>query len=341
MKMKKIFAALLSSAMMLTVLAGCGGNSAFSSGSASGAEAKPGSIVIKYSTWANEGEAAYEGMKQFKELVETGSNGVIEVLLYPSSQAGSTAEQMEQVSMNTLQMMSSGDPGVKELEYLCLPYLFEDLDKYSEFMASEVGQQYCQKSIDSRNLRVLDTLPRSPRIISSNFAINEVADIKGMKIRTPEKDYYVQTFEALGASPTPMSLGECYSAMQTGVVEGQENPIETIVANGFQNVNKYLVISNHMVKPAFVMINNDFFNGLSEEHQKLIVDACAQSKAAAEEYMQDAMAEDLQTCIDAGMTVCEPDLAEFAAATQSVRDELGVKAWGEEGYAAIKAIAEG
>ncbi len=336
MKFKRVLVSLLSAAMALSALAGCGSSSSSSSGSGEPAQ---GSIVIKYSTWANEGEAAYEGMKKFQELVEAGSNGVIKVELYPSNQAGTTNEQVEQLSLNQLQMMSSGDPAIVELEYLCLPYLFDNLDLYTEFLASELGQQYVQQGIDQRNARILDTLPRSPRIISSNIPINSLADMANMKIRAPEKDYYVETFKAFGANPTPMDLGECYSAMQTGVVEGQENPIETIVSYGFQNVNKYLVLSNHMIKPAFVMINNEFFNGLSQEYQTLIVDSCAQAKAYAEEYMEGAMEKDLQTCIDAGMTVCEPDLAEFEAATQSVRDKLGVKVWGEDGYAAIKEIA--
>lgn len=343
MKLKRAMASLLTGAMMLAALAGCGSKTTTPAGGSSAStgadEPKQGSVVIKYSTWANEGEAAYEGMKKFKELVEAGSNGVIKVDLFPSNQAGSTNEQVEQVSMNQLQMMSSGDPGIVELEYLCLPYLYDSLDQYSEFMNTELGQSYIQQSIDQRNCKIIDTLPRSPRIISSNIAINSLADMKNMKIRVPERDYYVKTFEAFGTNPTPMDMGEVYSAMQTGVVEGQENPIETIVSYGFQNVNKYLVMSNHMIKPAFVMINNDFFNSLPEEYQTLVLDACAQAREYASEYMETAMEKDLQTCIDAGMTVCEPDLAEFEAATQSVRDELGVKTWGEEGYAAVKAIA--
>lgn len=341
MKLKRILASALACAM-LAALAGCGsdGGSSDSAGSGSSENsAAQGSIVIKYATWANEGEAAYEGMKVFKELVEEGSDGVIKVELYPSNQAGTTNEQVEQVSMNQLQMMSSGDPGIVELEYLCLPYLFSSLDQYSEFMNTELGQSYIQQSIDERNCKVIDTLPRSPRIISSNIEINSLADMKNMKIRVPERDYYVETFEAFGTNPTPMDMGEVYSAMQTGVVDGQENPIETIVSYGFQNVNKYLVMSNHMIKPAFVIISNEFYESLSPEYQELIVDACTQAREYASEYMETAMEQDLQTCIDAGMTVCYPDLEEFEAATQSVRDDLGVKTWGEDGYAIVKEIA--
>ena len=278
-------------------------------------------------------------MKEFKKYVEEGSNGDIEVLLYPSNQAGSTNEQVEQVSMNQLQMMSSGDPGIKEIEYLCLPYLFSDLSQYNTFLESDLGQKYVEQGISSRNTRILDTLPRSPRIISCNKAVNSLADLKGMKLRAPEKDYYVETLKALGANPTPMDMGEVYSAMQTGVVEGQENPIETIVSYGFQNVNKYLVMSNHIIKPAFVMINEEFFQGLSEEYQQLIIDGCAKARDYANDYMETAMEQDLQTCIDAGMTVCEPDLTEWKEATQSVRDDLGTKIWGADGYEEVKAIA--
>ncbi len=354
MKLKRI-AAITMAAVTALAMTGCQSNSSDSAATTAAANteaasnteaaAKPeaaakASITIKYATWANDGEAAYEGMKKFKEIVEDGSNGDIVVDLYPSNQAGSTNEQVEQVSMNQLQMMCSGDPGIVELEYLCLPYLLTSLDQYTEFMATDLGQTYVQKSINDRNCKIIDTLPRSPRIISSNIEINSLADMKNMKIRVPERDYYVETFKALGANPTPMDMGEVYSAMQTGVVDGQENPIETIVSYGFQNVNDYLVMSNHIIKPAFVMINNDFFNGLSDEYQKLILDACTEAREYATEYMDSAMEQDLKTCVDAGMTVCEPDLTEFKEATQGVRDELGVKTWGEDGYAVIKSIAE-
>lgn len=346
MKMKRSLALFVSLALAAAALTGCSGSSSSSAAasgsdaasSESGAAAKA-SIQIKYSTWAADGEAAYEGMKEFKKYVEEGSNGDIEVLLYPSNQAGSTNEQVEQVSMNQLQMMSSGDPGIKEIEYLCLPYLFSDLSQYNTFLESDLGQKYVEQGISSRNTRILDTLPRSPRIISCNSPVNSLADLKGMKLRAPEKDYYVDTLKALGANPTPMDMGEVYSAMQTGVVEGQENPIETIVSYGFQNVNKYLVMSNHIIKPAFVMINEEFFQGLSEEYQQLIIDACAKARDYANDYMETAMEKDLQTCIDAGMTVCEPDLTEWKEATQSVRDDLGTKIWGADGYEEVKAIA--
>ncbi|KAB0577186.1 tripartite ATP-independent transporter DctP family solute receptor [Fusobacterium naviforme] len=359
--MKKNLFLVLTASMLAMSLSACGGGSATvtiaaqSSGEATGtaaeeskeveanistADTSHASVTIKYSTWANDGEAAYEGMEMFKKLVEEGSEGNIAVELYPANQLGSTNEQVEQITMNQIQMMSSGDPGVKELEYLCLPYLFTDLSQYEEFLSSDLGKKYIQKSIDDRDALILDTLPRSPRIISSNIPINSLQDMKNMKIRVPERDYYVETFKALGTQPTAMDMGEVYSAMQTGVVEGQENPIETIVSYGFQNVNKYLVYSNHMIKPAFVIVSNSFFNSLTPDQQTLVRESCEKAREYATDYMEDAMKKDRQTCIDAGMEICEPDLEEFKAATQSVRDELGEQIWGKEGYEFVKSIAE-
>jgi len=300
--------------------------------------AKKGSISIKYSTWASDGEAAYEGMKLFKQLVEEGSKGVIAVYLFPSNQAGKTEEQFEQVSMNTLQMMSSGNPGSTKLEYLSLPYLMDTNAQFSAVLNSELGKRFNQEILKDKGVINIDILPRNPRIISLNKEVNSPADLRGVKLRVPERDYYVETFKAFGSNPTPMDMGEVYSAIQTGVVSGQENPIETIVSYGFQKICKYLIITNHIVKPAFVAINDEFFKSLSPEYQKLVKDSCAAAREYAEKYMNEQMENYYKICRDAGMKVIQPNLAPFKKATQKVRDTLGVKAWGEDGYKEILKI---
>jgi len=318
------------------IFTGC--SSSKSSTPEASAAPEKGSIKINYSTWASDGEASYEGMKLFKKIVEEKSEGVIVVNLFPSNQAGKTEEQFEQVSMNTLQMMSSGNPGSQKLEYLSLPYLMDNNAQFSAVINSEIGKKFNQEIIDEKGVFNIDILPRTPRIVSCNNKVNVPADFKGMKIRVPERDYYVKTFEAFGANPTPMDMGEVYSAIQTGVVSGQENPIETIVSYGFQNICDYLIITNHIVKPAFVAINNDFYKSLSPEYQQLITEACKEAREYAEKYMNEQMSNYYKTCTDAGMTIIEPDLTPFKEATQGVRDELGVKAWGEDGYKQILEI---
>jgi hypothetical protein len=146
---------------------------------------------INYGTWASPGEAAYEGMEQFKKTVEDGSNGDIKVFLYPGNQLGATDEQVEQVTMGTIQMMSSGQAGMTEIEYLSLPYLMKSIANWEKVINGPIGEQWNKTLVSERGIRMLGFLPRGPRVISCNKIINSMEDLKGLKIRSPERDYYV------------------------------------------------------------------------------------------------------------------------------------------------------
>ncbi len=292
-------------------------------------------ITISYSTWASDGEAAYEGMEKFKEIVETESDGNITVNLFPANQLGKTEEQLEQLALNTIQLMSSGNPGIKELEYLALPYLMDSMDEWTTVLNSKIGQKWNEQLLEAKGIVNIGFLPRSPRIVSVNEEINTPADFAGLKLRVPERDYYVETFKAFGANPTPMDFGEVYSALQTGVVSGQENPIETIYAAGFHEIQDYLIITNHIVKPAFVSTNKQFLDSLSPEYKELILKAVDEGRKYAEEIMNKQGADFEAKMEEAGMTIIRPDLAPFVEVTQGVRDTLGTSVWGEEDYQAI------
>lgn len=295
---------------------------------------------IHYGTWASSGEAAYTGMEKFKELVEKGTNGEVKVFLYPADQLGKTTEQFEQVQMGTIQMMSSGQPPMTEIEYLSLPYLVKSLDNWKLILNSDIGKEWNRKCLSDYGVRILGLLPRGPRVISANRVITAMDNLKGMKIRSPERDYYVDTLVAMGAQPTTMSFGEVYTSLQTGVVDGQENPIETIVAAGFYEVQKCIALTNHINKPAFVVINEDFFQGLTEEQQKVLADAQVEAEMLTQKLMEQQQVEFLQRIKDAGVVVTTPDLEPFIEATQKVRDNLGTKIWGEENYKKIVEMAQ-
>ena len=103
-------------------------------------------------------------------------------------------------------------------------------------LQSEIGKEWEQEMKENQGLLTLGIIPRGPRVVSSNVEIETPEDIEGLKIRAPERDYYVETFKALGANPTPVDFGELYSAIDTGIVTAQENPLETIVAGGFMEI---------------------------------------------------------------------------------------------------------
>lgn len=326
--MKKALKIMVGSLAVASLLAACSGND-------EGGSTAEETYKISYSTWANEGEPAYEGMEKFKEIVEEQTDGAIEIDLFPANQLGTTAEQMEQVRMGSIEMMSSGDPGMEEIEYLSLPYLMKSNEHWTHVLESDIGQEWNDKLINDLGVRNIGILPRGPRVISANTEIHTPEDMNGLKLRAPARDYYVETFKALGANPTPMDFGELYSALQTGIVEGQENPLETFHASGFAEVQDYVILSNHMYKPAFVSVNEEFFSGLSDEHQQILVDAAKEAQEFADEQLvesEQTMREEIEA---AGVTFVEPDIAAFEEATQSVRDTLGEQRWGKETYEKI------
>lgn len=156
------------------------------------------------------------------------------------------------------------------------------MKNYSEVLDTDFGAEWNEKLIDEREIRLLGFMPRNPRQISANIDLNSIEDLKGLKLRSPERDYYVKSLSALGANPTPMAFGEVYTGLQAGVVDGQENPIETIYAAKFYEVQNSIAMVNYITKPAYVMIGNSFWEGLSAEDQALLKKANDASTALIE-----------------------------------------------------------
>jgi tripartite ATP-independent transporter DctP family solute receptor len=304
------------------------------------ATANAKTIEVRYGLWAKKGEAQYIGAQKFKEVLEKESNGAMKVIVYPGNQLGTPREMLVQLAVNTTQVMASGDPGIKEIEYLALPFLMRGLNNYTAVINSSIGDAWNKKLIEQRKVRLLGFLPRSPRQISANRIINSLADLKGMKIRVPERDYYVQSFIAFGAKPTPMAFKEVYTSLQTGIVDGQENPIETIWAMKFHEVQKSVAMVGYIDKPAYTMISEKFWQARSEEERSWLNTAQRASEVLVKELLPKQQKELVEKMKNAGIAITYPDKEEFRKASQVVRDTLGTKMWGEETYKKISEIGQ-
>ncbi|MBI3709823.1 MAG: TRAP transporter substrate-binding protein [Proteobacteria bacterium] len=295
---------------------------------------------VRYGLWAKPGEAQYIAADKFKQMLEADSKGAFKVTLYPGDVLGTEAEQAEQLALGTTQVFASGWAGIKQIEYLALPYLMSNLKNYVSVIESPIGQQWNDELAGKSKVRIVGFLSRSPRQITANRPINSMADLKGLKMRVPELDYYVKSFVAFGARPTPMAFGEVYTALQAGTVDGQENPIETIYAQKFHEVQKSIAIVDYIKKPAYVMVGMPFWSKLKPEEQALVLKAQRASEAVVEELLPKQQEELLQKMKQGGIQVTYPDRVPFIQATQAVRDELGIKAWGEKLYREIVAIGQ-
>jgi len=295
---------------------------------------------VRYGLWAKEGEAQFDGAMTFKEVVEERTDGRFEVKIFPGNQLGTPREMLAQLALDDTQLCASGDPGIKEIEYLALPYLMKGIENYAAVIDSPIGEQWNEKLVNERRIRLLGFLPRSPRQISTNKPIHEMADLRGLKIRAPERDYYVESLTALGANPTPMAFAEVYTALQTGVVDGQENPIETIWAQKFHEVQEAIAMVSYIDKPAYVMIGQPFWSRLSEEERAVFQDAQVASRTVVEEILPRQQEELIEKMKAEGIVFTYPDQEEFIEATQPVRDKLGIAVWGEELYRQIVEIGQ-
>lgn len=213
-------------------------------------------------------------LEKLSDLILERTNGSIKIEVYPGEQLGGARELIES-TMRGRQEMAYDGPGVisqffPKISVLQMPLLYNNLDEVMKVFESEVGQELKQELIKKRNLRILDMWLYGTRHITSNKPIRSMKDFNGLKIRVPEVEEPLATFKALGANPTPISFGEVYFSLQTGVVDAQENPLPTIDAYKFYEVQDYLILTGHEMTSIFVIINEEKWQSLSSEEQKII-----------------------------------------------------------------------
>ncbi len=223
----------------------------------------------------------------FKNLVETGTNGEIEVRLFPGGVLGQEREMMEmlkagliQVHLATAGSMGSFFPlyGVFDIPYL-IPSYSVAYDVWDGWFGEKVDDLIFAKT----GLRSLGFFAQSGfyHLTNSKKKIKTVDDVKGLKFRTMTLPSHIKVFEAMGASAIPISWAELYTSLQTGVIEGQHNPVGYIVQGNLQEVQKYMTLTGHMYAVGFFLVNDAWFQSLSDDYKNVVLDAVRVAKTAA------------------------------------------------------------
>lgn len=294
--------------------------------------------VIKVGHGAAESFHMHRALLHFEELVEAGSNGEIDVQIFPSSQMGPDREMIEGVQTGVLEMaippssfFAGWDPAFAVIE---LPYMYASKDIAFDVLDSEAGDGMIAR-VEDQGLVGLGWLELGVRNVTNNVRpIASPADLEGVKLRTMQVPAHVATFQALGANPTPMNFGEVYSALQQGVIDGQENPLAIITSQRFYEVQKYLSTTGHVFAVYMPVISQPFFDSLSAEHQQLVRDSMAAARVHQAELVSAEDASQLDEIRASGVEVLELTAEQrqaFADATESVRlqyrDEVGADAY--------------
>ena len=223
-------------------------------------------IVIKFSHVVAADTAKGKAAEYFKKLAEERTKGAVKVEVYHNSVLYKDKEELEALQLGSVQMLAPtpgkfGPVGVREYEVFDLPFLFDNLEEEHKVTQGEIGNQLLKK-LEPRGIRGLAFWDNGFKQLSSNKPVRRVEDFKGQKIRIVSSKVVEAQMRAVGVMPQVMAFSELYTALQTGVVDGQENPTNVIYPSKLYEAQKYLTVSNHGYHGYVVITNPRFWNGL-------------------------------------------------------------------------------
>lgn len=347
--MKKGLVILLSFAMIMSLFVGCGKDTAVEATAEAAAETVEKEAVAEVETVAT---AAVEVEKEaiepiimkfghahpadsprdqsilyFKQLVEEKSEGRIIVEVYPAGQLGNEPEMVESVKMGSIEAVRAGvfDATATELMVYTMPFLFENLEDFQAICRGPIADQIAEATKEVGITVTATGDGGGFRQWTNNVrAIHTVADMKGLKMRTPPIDSIVQTMEALGANPVSVPYVETYMGLKTGVADGEENPIINIGTMKFYEVQKFMTMSNYQVHPDPVYVNTKWLESLPQDLQDIIYECSKEMMIYSDSLIYDAEDEfmsDMENSLDITYLTDE-ERQEFIDASRVVWDNF-------------------
>ena len=255
-------------------------------------------IVIKFSHVVANDTPKGKAADRFKELAEKATKGRVKVEVYPNSTLYKDKEEMEALQLGAVQMLAPslakfGPLGVKEFEVFDLPYIFPSKDVLYRVTEGAVGKDLFKK-LEPKGIVGLAYWDNGFKIMSSNKPMHVPADFKGMKMRIQSSKVLDAQMRALGANPQVMAFSEVYQALQTGVVDGTENPPSNLYTQKMHEVQKHVTMSNHGYLGYAVIVNKKFWDGLPADVRTQLEgamkDATKYANAIAQQENDKAMA---------------------------------------------------
>lgn len=328
--MRKKLALIMVLAMIMTSFAGCGGTDKSKDGESTEKKA----VVVKIGYENNPGEPIDLACQKWKEVLEDISGGEMEVQLYPSSQLGSKNDIIDQMLAgdNVITLADgafTADRGTPDMGIQFAPFLFDSYDEAWKLVESDwwAGQS---DALAEKGLKIVTAnFVYGTRNILTKKPVNNVNDLKGMKIRVPNNTIQIKGIEALGASPTPMPLGDVYSGLQQGTIDGVENPAAALYSLGFYEVAKYLILDAHVLNTTLWLAGTEWFDTLTKEQQGWLEEAANEAGLLSQDLDKKMEAEAIQKLKDNGVTVYTPtkeDMEGFKAASMSFYEYPEIKA---------------
>ena len=304
--------------MCTSLIAACGGS-----------EGDDGATTLTLGSAAAPTNAMTPAAEQFKQQVESGTEGRVKVTLQLNGVVGDEFTMAESIQRGTLDMGIISDFGLSGVEPAIsvagLPYLFTDMDQVKEHYYNGFLGEYSAGKLAEHDIRVLAWGDNSFRALSNSVRpVEKAADIDGLNLRVTQVPVLIDYFEALGARVTPLPITETLTSLQQGLVDGQENGINLTASFGFGDAQKYMTVTNHAYSAVGFVINEQVFEGLSESDRQVVQDAATEAAAFEVEQNIKDVATNRQKLEEGGIVFSELT-PEAAAQLRSTAQEI----WGQ------------
>ena len=295
---------------------------------ATGFSSEAAPLIIKFGHSGTKVHQYHIGATKLAEAVERNSGGKMKIEVFPDAQLGGERDLAEGTRLGTVDMAVSAAGSVlplwvPEFQVVEMPFIFRDRPHTYKVLDGPVGAEL-NGLADKKGIKVLGYWEVGFRNMTNNKRpIVTPKDMQGLKIRVQQSKVYIEMMKSLAAIGTPIAFTELYSALQQGVVDGQENPIATIRSMNYFEVQKYLSLTFHTYTPGAVMISQKIWNSLTEEQKQILQKSVDESKHFQRKTVADKEGDDLAFLKSKGMIVTEkPDVEAFRKATVPVYEAM-------------------
>lgn len=300
-------------------------------------------IELKLGHVGEPGSMFQKSADEFARRANARLGGKAKVVVYGSSQLGGDKEMVQKLKLGTIDMALPSTVMSSEVDLIGMfemPYIVKDRAHMSR-IEKEVFWPSIHPAIEKKGLKVLAVWENGVRHITNNKRPIKVPDdLKGIKLRVPEGKWRVKMFQDYGANPSPMKFSELFTALQTGVMDGQENPFTQIYSAKLHEVQKYLSLSGHVYTPAYLTVGARKYNALPEDVRKVLEETAKETQTYVYETAAKDEAELLGKLKQSGIQVNEVDKDAFIAASKAIYEEFGKEVAGAKALI-DKAVALG
>ncbi len=272
------------------------------------------------------------------------TNNKYQIEVFPASALGNEQQINQALPLGTIDMIYTGvafaGATYKPISISNAPYMFRDFDHWKAYSESDLFRELAAGYDKASGNKVLALTYYGARHTTANRPINTPADMKGMKLRVPQAPLYLMYPKAVGANATPIAFAEVYLALQQGTVDGQENPLPTIQAKKFYEVQSHINLTGHIIESLVTVVGGPLWRKLNDDERKIFEEVFKQAAERASKAIREAELKLPEWFKAQGKTIVNPDLKAFREAAEKLHNDPSAGAgWTKEHYDRLQRLA--